>query len=175
MAPVGLLSSAVRPPAGVWYKAGRADEMWKGRRVRRMLCKGNRPAIDSDFEADAADGSPPESRVFGSFYHRTDRKGTFFNSAASALNPGGYVEDAIEVRSMGGQSSGTAAGGEGNEDTGIAALDIWVHGCPISADAPPVCGNGVVEQNEACDLGDENGWESRCSLAWPVPARTPHN
>jgi hypothetical protein len=149
-----------------WYANGEHDLMWKGDRVKGMLCKGDRAANDADFTNEASDGSPAASRIFGSFHHRTDVKGKFFD-------PVDWSKDALEVRIMAGQGSATAGGGDGNEDQAIVEMDVWIHGCkiPDPAPRPPgagasmACGDGVREDWEQCDLGAGNGWDAKCSLA----------
>jgi hypothetical protein len=147
--------------------------MFKGTHVEGMLCKGGQRAARHDFIEDSDDDSPDASRVFGSFYHRTDREGKFFPKASPAYEytPNFFVQDAVEVRIMGGQTAVTKDGGAGNEDTAIVEMDVWVHGCKVPDPSPAspgdaVCGDGVNEGIEQCDLGAEgNGWDLTCSLA----------
>ena len=86
--------------SGKWYGTGEHDMMFKGSRVEGMLCKGGRRAAAGDFVQESGDGSPAASRIFGSFYHRTDREGTFF-PLASPLNkftPNYFVQGESEQR-----------------------------------------------------------------------------
>jgi len=86
--------------SGKWYGTGEHDMMFKGSRVEGMLCKGGRRAAAGDFVQGSADGSPAASRIFGSFYHRTDREGTFFPlaSPSNKFTPNYFVQGESEQR-----------------------------------------------------------------------------
>lgn len=86
---------------------------------------------------------------------------------ADAGSPGGDAGGDVDGDAAGSSGGATTTGGASTTTTGAAADSTDAGGADTCGDAgcaeDPVCGNGLVERGEACDLGDDNDDEGDCT------------
>jgi len=138
----------------VWPSTNLQSLLWYN---SSTLVKGERESVAMVSDFSGSDFSSPAIR--GEFLHYVDNdeSGTTF------------VTDPIEARIMAGQPSALRCTGdskplpysfhededgdfcENNEEVGVLQMEVEIFGCPLEPSS--ICGDGIVQDPETCDLG----------------------